>query len=115
MTDAPNKDAPSVSQAPRGTEPAKPEPAKPALAGFLGGSPGSVILKLIFASLIVGALMALLGLSPRAVVDGMLRLVRSIWDMGFDALHEVSGWLIAGAMIVVPLWFVMRLINGRKS
>jgi hypothetical protein len=113
MTDAPKPD-----DAPRGqTSSPPPPPAPPAstLAGFLGGSPGPVVVKLVFASLIVGALMALLNLSPRAVLDGVVRLVRSVWEMGFDALHEVTGWLIAGAMIVVPLWLVMRLVNGRKG
>jgi hypothetical protein len=98
-------------------EPAKIPPSEPRsqISGFLGGSPGSVAVKLAFASLIVGALMALLGLSPRAVVDGVIRLIRSVWEMGMDSIHEVAGWLIAGAMIVVPLWFVMRLLNGRKG
>jgi hypothetical protein len=95
--------------------PPLPEPPRSQLSGFLGGSPGSVAVKLIFASLIVGALMALLGLSPRAVVDGVVRLIRSVWEMGMDSIHEVAGWFIAGAMIVVPLWFVMRLLNGRKG
>jgi hypothetical protein len=95
--------------------PPPPERQRPQLSGFLGGSPGSVAVRLIFASLIVGALMALLGLSPRAIVDGVLRLIRSVWEMGMESINEVAGWLIAGAMIVVPLWFVMRLLSGRKN
>jgi uncharacterized membrane protein len=102
-------------QEPAKTPPSAPPPQRSGLSAFLGGSPGGVALKLAFASLIVGALMALLGLSPRAVVDGALRFIRSIWEMGIDSIHEVTGWLIAGAMIVVPLWLVMRLVNGRKG
>ncbi len=93
----------------------EPDTKPDALARFLGGSPGAVILKLAFASLIVGALMALLGLSPRALVDGLLRFIRSIWSMGFEAIDQVAAWLIAGAVIVLPLWLVMRLVSGRKG
>lgn len=85
------------------------------LQRFLGGSPGSVIVKLIFASLIVGALMAFLGLSPLRLFDSLIRFVRSITDLGFDAVREVFTWVVAGALVVVPIWFVMRLLKGRKA
>ena len=81
---------------------------------FMGDKPGSVIVRLIFISLIVGAVMALMGLSPRALVDSVLRFARSIWAMGFDAIHEVSSWLIAGAVIVVPIWLIARLLRERN-
>jgi hypothetical protein len=87
----------------------------PKIERFLGDRPGSIVVKLIFVSLIVGALMALLGLSPRAIVDSAYRLVRSVWAMGFDAIHEVTGWLIAGAMIVIPVWFIARLLRSRNN
>jgi hypothetical protein len=82
---------------------------------FFGGSPGSVIVKLIFASLIVGALLAFLGLSPLRLFDAVIRFIRSITDLGFDAVREVFTWVIAGALVVVPIWFVMRLIKGGKA
>ena len=92
-----------------------PDAEKNTVEKFLGDRPGSVIIRLIFISLIVGAVMALLGLSPRALIDSALRFVRSIWAMGFDAVHEVSSWLIAGAVIVVPVWLIARLLRGRNS
>jgi Family of unknown function (DUF6460) len=82
---------------------------------FMGGSPGNVLVKLIFASLIVGALMAFLGLSPLRLLDSLIRFIRSITDLGFDAVREVFTWVIAGALVVVPIWFVMRLIKGGKT
>ena len=38
---------------------------------FLGGSPGSVLVKLIFLSLLVGAFMAFLGITPFGLVEGL--------------------------------------------
>ena len=81
---------------------------------FLGGSPLGVLVRLIFISLLVGAAMAFLGLSPRGLFDSALRFVRSLTDMGFDAVREVGGWALAGALVVVPLWLLMRLFSARR-
>jgi Family of unknown function (DUF6460) len=78
---------------------------------FMGGSPANVLVKLIFA----GALMAFLGLSPLRLFDSLIRFIRSITDLGFDAVREVFTWVVAGALVVVPIWFVMRLIKGGKA
>lgn len=81
---------------------------------FIGGSPLSVLVRLIFISLLVGAAMAFLGLSPRGLYEAASRFVRSITGLGFGAIREVGDWLIAGALVVVPLWLLMRLFAARK-
>ena len=81
---------------------------------FLGGSPLSVLVRLIFISLLVGAAMAFLGLSPTGLYESALRFVRSLGNLGFGAVREVGQWVIAGALIVVPLWLLMRLFAARK-
>ena len=81
---------------------------------FLGGSPLSVLVRLVFVSLLVGAAMAFLGLSPQNLYEAAARFIRSITGLGFDAVREVGGWLVAGAVIVVPLWLLMRLFAARK-
>lgn len=81
---------------------------------FLGGSPLSVLIRLIFISLLVGAVMAFLGLSPQALYDSIVRFLRSITGLGFGAVRDVGQWIIAGAMIVVPLWLISRLFAARR-
>ena len=81
---------------------------------FLGGSPLGVLVRLLFISLLVGAAMAFLGLSPRALYETVARFVRSIGDLGFGAVSEVGQWVIAGALIVVPLWLLARLFAARR-
>lgn len=85
----------------------------PKLERALGGSPLGVIVKLIFLSLIVGALMAFLGLTPRSLFQAIQTFVLSIWDMGADALREVAQWVIAGALVVIPVWLIVRLASRR--
>jgi hypothetical protein len=81
---------------------------------FLGGSPVSVIVKLIFLSLLVGALMAFLGLTPAALFERVGRFVRALIDLGFDAFGDIAMWILYGAAIVVPIWLISRIFAGRS-
>lgn len=80
---------------------------------FLGGSPLGVAVRLFFVSLVVGALLMWLDISPADVINGVIHFFRRIWDMGFDALRQIGNYLIAGAVLVVPIWLVIRLLNMR--
>jgi hypothetical protein len=85
----------------------------PKLERAMGGSPLSVIVKLIFLSLIVGAIMAFLGLTPRSLFQAIGTFVSSILNLGTDAIREVAQWLVAGALIVIPVWLLLRLFGRR--
>lgn len=82
---------------------------------FLGGSPGSVIVKLVFLSLLVGAFLALFGLTPPDIIRGIKSLIDSVLDLGFGAVRELLRWLVYGAVIVVPIWLLMRLFGSRSG
>jgi hypothetical protein len=84
------------------------------LQRFLGGSPGSVILKLLFLSLLVGAFISFLGLTPADLLQRGFRMLESMMSLGFDAFGEVGRWLAYGAMIVVPVWLVLRVLQGAR-
>jgi hypothetical protein len=86
-----------------------------ALNRFLGGSPASVFLRLLFVSLIVGAFLMWLDIRPLDIFRGLQQLVDRIWSLGFDAIREVADYVLAGAVIVVPVWLVMRLMNMRSA
>ncbi len=82
---------------------------------FLGGSPGGVFLRLLFVSLIVGAFLMWLDISPWDVFLGLKQLVDRIWGLGFDAIREIADYILAGDAIVVPVWLVLRLMNMRNG
>jgi hypothetical protein len=86
-----------------------------ALTRFLGGSPGSVLLRLVFVSLIVGAFLMWLDIRPEDIFRGIIDLVNRIWGLGFDAIRVVGDYILAGAAIVVPVWLVLRLLNMRNG
>jgi hypothetical protein len=80
---------------------------------FLGGSPMQVLVRLFFLSLIVGAVLMWLDIRPWDVITGVERLALRLWNMGFDAIRLVAEYVVAGAVIVLPIWFIMRLLNSR--
>jgi len=82
---------------------------------FLGGSPLQVFVKLLFVSLVVGAMLMWLEIEPMDLVYGARRFFDRISSLGFGAVRTVIGYVITGAIIVVPIWFVLRLFNaGRR-
>lgn len=86
-----------------------------ALNRFLGGSPGGVFLRLLFVSLIVGALLMWLDIRPSDIFHGLVQFINGIWARGFDAIREIADYIIAGAVIVIPIWLVLRLMNMRSG
>jgi hypothetical protein len=82
---------------------------------FFGGSPLAVIGRLILVSILVGVILSVLGLDPFDIVHSIERLVRSLWDMGFDAVRWLWRYLLLGAVIVVPIWLIARLINAPRG
>ena len=80
---------------------------------FLGGSPGSVLVRLLFLSLLVGAFMAFLDITPFRLIEGLFNWIRSVLDLSLDTVKEVGLWILYGAIIVVPLWLLTRLFGQR--
>jgi hypothetical protein len=83
---------------------------------FLGGSPGAVILRLIILSLVVGVILNALDLSPFDIVNSLGRFARRIYDMGFDAFEGLIRYFVLGAVIVIPIWLLIRVLKyGRNQ
>ncbi len=81
------------------------------LHGFLGGSPGAVFVRLAVSSLIVGFFLVWLDIHPYQILNILQRFAQRLWDMGFDAVREVGQYVLAGAAIVIPVWFLSRLLK----
>ncbi len=87
-----------------------------ALNRFFGGSPARVLVQLAVMSFVLGVILSALGLSPFDIVDSLRRLAARIYNMGFDAVRWGFQYLLLGAVIVVPIWLVMRLFRfGRRN
>jgi len=82
---------------------------------FFGGPPLSVIFRLILLSILIGVILQVLGLDPWNIFDSLRRLVLRVWDMGFDAVRWLWRYLLLGAVVVVPIWLIVRLMRVAKG
>lgn len=83
---------------------------------FLGGSPGSVILRLVVMSLIVGAAMVFFNLTPRDLLEEFRQFIENLWAGGLESLRTLALYIAYGAVIVVPIFIVGRLLKmSRRS
>jgi hypothetical protein len=82
---------------------------------FLGGSPLAVLLRLVLMSVLVGVVLAAIGLDPWNIVASIRRLADWIWNLGFDALNGLWRYFILGAVIVIPLWLLSRLFSAGSA
>jgi len=97
----------------RSDPPAQPAPARRRL---FRGEASRTAIKLAIASVIVGG--AFLGVSPigfwRSVFDSFKNLLSFIGDSAWEIVVNLSTYLVFGALIVVPVWLVMRLLSNRR-
>jgi len=82
---------------------------------FFGGPPLSVIVRLILLSILVGVILAAIGLDPWNIIESVERLIQHIWNMGFDAVRRLWRYFLLGAVIVVPIWFLTRLAKAPRG
>ena len=86
-----------------------------AIVALLGDTPGRVAVRLILMSLVVGFLMAMFGVSPDDIYRSVERFIGGIFNNGFEVLGDAGRYAISGAMIVIPIWILMRVLSaGRR-
>lgn len=84
------------------------------LSRFLGGTPLSVAVRLVLLSILVGVVLSAVGFDPWNIIESIRRLFLSIWNLGFDAVSWVWRYFLLGAVIVLPIWLITRLMNSPK-
>jgi hypothetical protein len=81
---------------------------------FLGDSPLRVFVKLVVLSFLVGFAMHAFGWMPQDVWYALRDAALDIWHMGFDALDRFIGYFVIGAIVVVPIFILIRLLSFRR-
>jgi len=95
--------------------PPAPAAADTPLHRFLGGTPSAVFARLFFMSLIVGALLMWLDIRPWDIFNALQHLFQRLYNLGFDAVREIVEYVLAGAVLVVPIWLIARLMGNRRG
>ena len=78
---------------------------------LLGGPPLRVLLRLVFVSILVGVFLALFDLTPLALWRSVEVIFRHLFVFSWDALFEVGQYFIYGLCVVLPIWFVLRVLR----
>jgi hypothetical protein len=89
--------------------------ANNAVARFVGGSPVMVLVRLVLLSILVGVILNVLGFDPWNILPSIQRFVLGIWDMGFDAVRWTWRIFLLGAIIVIPIWLIVRLVKTPRG
>lgn len=83
---------------------------------LIGSQPRRTAIQLAIASILVGAFLAFWGVSPREFWSGAFNFFKGLVGWLGDSVGEVVTnlltYLLLGAAIVIPVWLVMRVING---
>ena len=85
------------------------------LQRFFGGPPLAVVGRLILLSILVGVILAAIGLDPWNILESVRQLVMRVWNMGFDAVRWLWRYFLLGAVIVVPIWLLVRLAKAPRG
>ena len=85
------------------------------LSRFLGGTPLAVAFRLILLSILVGVVLAAIGLDPWNIVSSIRRLFNWIYELGFDAINGLWRYFLLGAVIVIPIWLLSRLFGSPRG
>lgn len=78
---------------------------------FFGGAPLAVIFRLVLLSILIGFVLHAFGFNPFNIVESIRSLIEALWNMGFDAIHWLWRYFVLGAVIVVPIWLIVRAVN----
>ena len=95
------------------TDEPRTEAQRSPLERFFGGHPLSVALKLAVISLLVGFGMSVFGINVQGVIRGALDVLRETLRDGAGLFRNLGGYIITGAVLVVPIWLLIRLSKAR--
>ena len=79
---------------------------------ILGGRPAAVIIRLVLLSIVVGIVLQTLGLTVAGLLRRLEVVMARLYDLGFHWVETLLGYFLIGAVVVVPIWLVARLLGG---
>ena len=81
---------------------------------FLGDTPGRTLIRLLVISFVVGIIMSTIGLTPIDLWYNLKDFVYRLYHLGFDAIWRISKYFVWGAVFVIPIFLLMRLMNFKR-
>ena len=82
------------------------------LQRLFGYNPRETVVRLVFLSILVGALMAIFRVTPLELYDIISNAIERLLADHFRLIRDIFRYFVYGAMIVVPNWLILRLLNA---
>ena len=89
---------------------------KSAMDRIFGGPVVPTLFRLALLSIIVGLVFAIFGINPMDLWREVGTTIQRTWMLAFDAINWSWQYAALGAIVVLPLWIIYRLlvaITGR--
>lgn len=81
---------------------------------FFGDSVAGTLIRLVLLSIVVGIIFSALGINPGNIIEKLQLLVQRLTTLGFDTVKWAVGYFLLGAVVVFPIWFIVRLMRASK-
>ncbi len=78
---------------------------------FFGDSVAGTMVRLALLSVVVGVVVSALGIDLRNIPYHLQLLARRIYELGFGVVEWLFHYLAIGAIVVIPIWIVVRLVR----
>jgi len=75
----------------------------------------STIVKVLIVSLLVGFALTLFDITPKQLLANLGGTVQSIFEVGVSMVEWAVPYILLGAVVVVPIWIVVKLWGVVKS
>jgi len=70
-----------------------------------------VIVRLVITSFVVGLILRALGVRPGDIVTWVSARIEDLSNIGLDTVEQALNILLLGAVVVVPIWLLVRLVR----
>ncbi|WP_420391309.1 DUF6460 domain-containing protein [Acuticoccus sp.] len=77
----------------------------------LGGSPLGVLVRLLVMSFVVGVILTVLDVNPNDVINWLDTRFRALTNLGLGSIEQAVEIMLVGAVIVVPVWLLLRVLK----
>ena len=82
------------------------------LSRIFGGSPVGVLVRLVLLSIVVGFILREAHIDPQDILRSLGDVIRRLWEMGLEPLRWLWQYFVLGAVVVIPVWLLIRLTRG---
>jgi H+/Cl- antiporter ClcA len=82
---------------------------------FFGESIAGTLIRLVLLSIVVGVIFSALGITPFNLFERLQHLLRNIMELSADTIRWALGYFLLGAVIVFPIWFLVRLFGRGRG